>query len=45
MPTKDSSILSLRIRNPILRKAEEEAAKSSISLHAWVIKLIEKEIK
>jgi predicted HicB family RNase H-like nuclease len=42
MPTKDSSILSLRVRNNILRLAETMAKEKGISVHAWVIKLIEK---
>ena len=45
MPTKDSSILSLRIRNPILRQAQAIADKQNISLHAWAIKMIELGIK
>jgi len=41
MPTKDSSILSLRIRNPILTAAGALAEKEKMTLHAWVVKLIE----
>jgi hypothetical protein len=41
MPTKNSSILSLRIRDTIRENAQELADKEGITLHAWAINLIE----
>jgi predicted HicB family RNase H-like nuclease len=45
LPTKDSSILSLRIRTPLLRKAQAVADKEKITLHAWAVKQIENAVK
>jgi hypothetical protein len=45
MPTKDSSILSLRIRNPIIEHAKDIAKREGFkSLHSWVICVIEAQL-
>ena len=45
MPTKDSSIISLRIRNPVIKRAKEIAQNKGFkNLHAWLICEIEAQI-
>jgi hypothetical protein len=46
MSTKNSSILSLRIRNPIIEQAEVIAKREGFkTLHAWLISLLELQIE
>jgi uncharacterized protein YlaI len=42
---KDSQIISIRIRNPIVLKAEKIATKQGCTLHSWIVELITKNIK
>ena len=45
MPTKDSKVVSLRIRNALYNQAKIKADAEHITVHAWALKLIESAIR
>lgn len=45
MPTADSRIVSIRLRNPLIAALEALAKDRGLTLHGFIVELLTKEVK